>query len=67
MAEPDRIFGYPVKTSALHQKNAIAFGDFSYYNIGDRGLVLSKSLLNHLAVMEWLVLWLRRESMENLY
>ena len=37
VGEPDRICGYPVKTSAFAPDNAIAFGDFSYYNIGDRG------------------------------
>ena len=35
--EPDRILGYPVNTSAFAPENAIAFGDYSYYNIGDRG------------------------------
>ena len=35
--EPDRILGYPVHTSAYAPENAIAFGDYSYYNIGDRG------------------------------
>lgn len=40
--EPDRIFGYPVYTSqfcpkAQADKGFIAFGDFSYYKIGDRG------------------------------
>lgn len=40
--EPDRIFGYAVVTSPYFPtiaagKPAIAFGDFSYYNIGDRG------------------------------
>ena len=35
--EPDTILGYPVYTSAYAPENAIAFGDFSYYNIGDRG------------------------------
>lgn len=40
--EPDRILGYPVLTSAYFpvitaDKTAFAFGDFSYYNIGDRG------------------------------
>lgn len=40
--EPDRLCGYPVRTSAYAPalaagKAAIAFGDFSYYNIGDRG------------------------------
>lgn len=40
--EPDRILGYPVLTSPYFpvitaDKTALAFGDFSYYNIGDRG------------------------------
>ena len=35
--EPDRILGYPVYTSAFAPEDAIAFGDYSYYNIGDRG------------------------------
>lgn len=35
--EPDRLLGYPVYTSAFAPENKIAFGDFSYYNIGDRG------------------------------
>ena len=35
--EPDRILGYPVYTSAYAPEDKIAFGDFSYYNIGDRG------------------------------
>lgn len=35
--EPDRILGYEVYTSAYAPTDAIAFGDYSYYNIGDRG------------------------------
>ena len=40
--EPDRILGYAVMTSPYFPtiaggKPAMAFGDFSYYNIGDRG------------------------------
>jgi phage major capsid protein, HK97 family len=40
--EPDRLFGYPVYTSPYVPtiaagKPVIAFGDFKYYNIGDRG------------------------------
>lgn len=40
--EPDRLLGYPVYTSPYvptlaAAKPVIAFGDFSYYNIGDRG------------------------------
>ena len=40
--EPDKLLGYPVYTSqymptAAAGNKSIAFGDFSYYNIGDRG------------------------------
>ena len=40
--EPDKLLGYPIYTSAYFPtieagKAALAFGDFSYYNIGDRG------------------------------
>lgn len=35
--EPDRVLGYAVYTSAYAPEDAIAFGDYSYYNIGDRG------------------------------
>ena len=42
MGEPDRLLGYPVYSSAYMPaiaagKTVIAFGDYSYYNIGDRG------------------------------
>ena len=41
--EPDRLLGYPVYTSAFVPAVAsgqpvLAFGDMSYYNIGDRGV-----------------------------
>jgi len=41
--EPDRLLGYPVYTSAYVPavaagKPVMAFGDMSYYNIGDRGV-----------------------------
>ena len=40
--EPDRLCGYTIHTSAYCPtleagKSAIAFGDYKYYNIGDRG------------------------------
>jgi HK97 family phage major capsid protein len=40
--EPDKLLGYPIYTSAYVPQIApgatpLAFGDFSYYNIGDRG------------------------------
>ena len=42
MGEPDRIFGYPVYTTPYMPiveagHIVLAFGDYSYYNIGDRG------------------------------
>ena len=42
MGEPDRLLGYPVHTSPYVPtiaagKTVMAFGDYSYYNIGDRG------------------------------
>lgn len=35
--EPDKILGYAVHTSPYVTEDAISFGDYSYYNIGDRG------------------------------
>ena len=35
--EPDRLLGYALHTSAYAPIDAISFGDYSYYNIGDRG------------------------------
>ena len=37
VGEPDRVLGYEVHTSAYAPKDAISFGDYKYYNIGDRG------------------------------
>ena len=42
--EPDSLFGYPVHTSAYAPEDAIAFGDYKYYNIGDRGTRSFKQL-----------------------
>ncbi len=42
--EPDRILGYETHTSAFAPENAVAFGDYSYYNIGDRGTRSFKQL-----------------------
>lgn len=44
LGEPDKLAGYPVYTSAFAPENKIAFGDFSYYNIGDRGARSFKEL-----------------------
>ena len=37
LGEPDRLLGYNIHTSAYAPTDKIAFGDYSYYNIGDRG------------------------------
>ena len=42
LGEPDKLLGYPVYTSEFMPTieagaKTIAFGDFDYYNIGDRG------------------------------
>jgi HK97 family phage major capsid protein len=42
--EPDRVLGYKVQTSAYAPSDAISFGDYSYYNIGDRGARSFKQL-----------------------
>lgn len=47
--EPDRLFGFPLYTSAYAPiatsgEPLIAFGDFSYYNIADRGTRSIKEL-----------------------
>lgn len=36
--EPDMLLGYKVYTSAYAPSDGVAFGDYSYYNIGDRGV-----------------------------
>lgn len=42
--EPDKILDYDIYTSAYAPEDAIAFGDYSYYNIGDRGTRSFKQL-----------------------
>lgn len=42
--EPDRVLGYAVHTSAFAPDSAIAFSDYKYYNIGDRGARSFKQL-----------------------
>lgn len=42
--EPDRVLGYEVHTSPFAPADGIAFGDYSYYNIGDRGTRSFKQL-----------------------
>ena len=42
--EPDKLLGYDVYTSSFCPAGKIAFGDYSYYNIGDRGTRSFKQL-----------------------
>ena len=42
--EPDKLLGYDVYTSPFCPAEKIAFGDYSYYNIGDRGTRSFKQL-----------------------
>jgi HK97 family phage major capsid protein len=44
VGEPDKLLGYSVYTSEFAPENAIAFGDYRYYNIGDRGTRSFKQL-----------------------
>ena len=47
--EPDKLLGYDVHTSQFAPVDAIAFGDYSYYNIGDRGTRSFKQLTEQFA------------------
>ncbi len=67
--EPDRLFGYAIYTSqyapeAAAGKAAMAFGDFSYYNIGDRG---SRSLqeLKELFAGNGMVAYVMKERVDG--
>lgn len=67
--EPDRLFGYPVYTSAFVPTVAagqpvIAFGAFSYYNIGDRG-VRSFDQLRELFAGNGMVAFLAKERVDG--
>ena len=69
MGEPDRIFGYPVYTTphmpiveAGHI--VLAFGDYSYYNIGDRG-VRSMQVLKELFAEHGMVGFVMKERVDG--
>ncbi|HAA9023215.1 TPA_asm: phage major capsid protein [Listeria monocytogenes] len=67
--EPDRLYGYPVYTSeyvptVAAGKPVIAFGDFSYYNIGDRG-VRSFDQLRELFAGNGMVGFLAKERVDG--
>ena len=67
--EPDRLLGYPVYTSAFAPtveagKPAVAFGDYSYYNIGDRG-VRSFSELRELFAGNGMIAYVCKERVDG--
>lgn len=67
--EPDRILGYAVHTSPFFPtvaagKPALAFGDFSYYNIGDRG-TRSFAELKELFAGNGMVAFLAKERVDG--
>lgn len=62
--EPDRILGYPAYTSAFAPVDAISFGDYSYYNIGDRG-VRSFAELKELFAGNGMVGFLAKERVDG--
>ena len=56
-SEPDRLLGYPLYSTPYMPKAesgelAVAFGDFSYYNIADRGTRTVKELRELFAVQD---------------
>ena len=67
--EPDRLLGYPVYTSAYMPTMAagqpvIAFGDFSFYNIADRG-TRSFAALNELYAANGQVAFVAKERVDG--
>ncbi len=69
--EPDSLLGYPIYTSpyaptiATNGKPILAFGDFSYYNVADRG-TRSIQILNELFATNDLVGFLMKERVDGL-
>lgn len=71
--EPDRLVGYPIYTSAYaptipataSADPILAFGDFSYYNIGDRG-TRTLQVLNELYAGNGMVGFLMTERVDGL-
>ena len=62
--ESDRILGYAIHTSAYAPKDAIAFGDYSYYNIGDRG-TRSMSVLRELFAGNGMIGYVAKERVDG--
>ncbi len=63
--EPDRVAGYTVHTSAYAPESAISFGDYSYYNIADRGSRSMKTL-NELFAGNGMVGYVAKERVDGL-
>ena len=63
--EPDRVAGYTVHTSAYAPESAIAFGDYKYYNIADRGARSFKTL-NELFAGNGMVGFVAKERVDGL-
>ncbi len=63
--EPDKILGYTVNTSAFAPTDAIAFGDYKYYNIGDRGTRSFKQL-NELFAGNGMIGFVAKERVDGL-
>ena len=63
--EPDKILGYNIRTSAFAPTDAIAFGDYKYYNIGDR---CSRSFkqLNELFAGNGMIGYVAKERVDGL-
>lgn len=67
--EPDRLLGYSIHTSAFvptvaASATVMAFGDFSYYNIGDRG-TRSFAELKELFAGNGMVAFLAKERVDG--
>ena len=63
--EPDKILGYNIRTSAFAPTDAIAFGDYKYYNIGDRGFRSFKQL-NELFAGNGMIGYVAKERVDGL-
>lgn len=63
--EPDKILGYNIRTSAFAPTDAIAFGDYKYYNIGDRGSRFFKQL-NELFAGNGMIGYVAKERVDGL-
>ena len=59
------MLGYEVCTSAYAPKNAVSFGDYSYYNIGDRG-TRSFSVLRELFAGNGMIGYVAKERVDGL-